>query len=1049
MKKSLFYVSAVFSLIFLLVSCNSEPKAVDVPVSDRVILGDEREDAYLPILYGKKVALFSNQTGIVGDKIILSDGTVQYGGFSQDDADETLPDSSLIPFGYDSHGKSVQYGEHILDVLLSRGINVTAIFSPEHGFRGSEDAGSSVNDSVDEKTGIPILSLYGNDSTKGPGMEDMSKFDVLVVDIQDVGLRYYTYYVSLFYLMDACAHSSKKVVILDRPNPNGFYVDGDLLNEEFRSPVGQLCIPTVHGMTLGELARMINGEGWLKNGRNSCDLTVIPCRNYSHETKYSLIRGPSPNLKDMRSVYLYSSLCFFENTMVSLGRGTEFPFEVYGSPYMESDFSFLPKSMQGAEKPPFLGQSCYGVDLREKSIAEILKEGINLSYLIKAYEEVNPKLAKGESFFLKSDSKDRAWIDFLSGSDLLRKQIMAGKSAEEIKASWSGAIEKFKKARKPYLLYSEGEVLSHWQEDVSFPDWIYTTNFSANNSIAFNYYSGQGKIFVTVSKECKAFSLYVNGRKIKTESLLPGNSYEFDISKITRNGRNVVQVSDIMPSELKNAVRVRIPYPEVTEENLKDSGISSDSIRLIDRIISSDIDNGFTSAQLAIIKDGKLIYRNSWGKIKSYDENGKVPDAPSVTDETLYDLASVSKMFAGAYAIQSLVSQERLSLDARIVDILGREFAENTAEINFKGGKTYPLERIKEWKENLTVRDVMTHSAGFSAGYPYFNDNCDISEGEFNTGKNKNLLFSGYDASPETRELTYRQICRTPLIYEPGSRVVYSDIDFMLICFIAEKVSGERLDVFLKDTFWKPMGLERICYRPMDSGFSKSDCAATDPTGNSYMGELSFSGCRTGTVQGEVHDGNAFYAMGQISAHAGLFSNATDLARLASVMLTGGYGNHKFFTRNVLDLFTSPQSLEESDFGLGWWRGAEHQIPRHFGTVCSSRAFGHQGFTGTLAFIEPEENLVIVYLTNKINTPMSAPKMLNNHFVGNYYQSSVVGFVPQIVLMGLKSNVSKAQWKSLVFDMSEDARRKAESADDKSDGRWKAFESLRNVYEQY
>ena len=311
---------------------------------NRVILGNEQFDAYVPLLEGKRVALFSNHTGIVGD--------LTYGAETSSE-DEN---QDLIHFGLDANGNEISYGEHILDALLRHGVNVTAIFSPEHGFRGTEDAGANIDNSVDEKTGIPILSLYSN-NTHSPSSEDMGKFDTLVVDMQDVGLRYYTYYISMYYLMDACAAAGKEFIILDRPNPNGFYVDGPILKDAYKSGVGQLPLPVVYGMTWGELAQMINGEGWLTAGKNACNLTVIPCKNYTHQTKTSLIRNPSPNIKDMRAVYLYASTCFFENTAVSVGRGTEFPFEAYGSPYLKGvegfEFTFTPVSMSGATEPPF------------------------------------------------------------------------------------------------------------------------------------------------------------------------------------------------------------------------------------------------------------------------------------------------------------------------------------------------------------------------------------------------------------------------------------------------------------------------------------------------------------------------------------------------------------------------------------------------------------------------------------------------------------------------------------------------------------------------
>ena len=327
----------------------------------RVILGDEQSDEYIPLLEGRRVALFSNQTGIVGDRTSLSE------------ADYYIT-HDLIQFGYDTDGNEITYGQHILDALTEQGINVTAIFSPEHGFRGTEDAGKRIDDSVDEKTGIPVYSMLRMDSHY-PSAESMDAFDVLVVDIQDVGLRYYTYYISMYYLMDACAAAGKEVMVLDRPNPNGYYIDGPILKNEYRSQVGQLPIPVVHGMTMGELALMINGEGWLKAGKDACKLSVIPCRNYSHSTRTGLIMKPSPNLKDMRAVYLYASTCFFENTVISVDRGTEMPFEIYGSPYLsEADYtySFTPVSMTAAVSPPFMDELCHGKSLRDIPLTDII-----------------------------------------------------------------------------------------------------------------------------------------------------------------------------------------------------------------------------------------------------------------------------------------------------------------------------------------------------------------------------------------------------------------------------------------------------------------------------------------------------------------------------------------------------------------------------------------------------------------------------------------------------------------------------------------------------
>lgn len=425
--------------------------------SRRVVLGDERFEEYQPLLQGKRVAVFSNQTGIVGDKVTgskLADALAEYGGcFPRKRVDEI----SLIPFTEPSvSGGKIEYGQHIVDALIEKGVDVKAIFSPEHGFRGNADAGEHVSSSVDEKTGVEILSLYEKGS-RIPSKEKTDKFDVLVIDIQDVGLRYYTYYITMHHLMEACARDGKQVVILDRPNPNGFYVDGPVLDMKFKSGVGWLPITTVHGMTLGELALMINGEKWLENG--TCDLTVIPCLNYTHSTRYSLILPPSPNIKDMRAVYLYSSTCYFEGTVVSLGRGTQFPFETYGHPAMTGySFSFVPRSIPGAKSPQFMDEECHGVDLRRKPLRDIWAEKINLEYVIDAYRNLN----MGDKFFGKNN-----FFELLAGVDWFRSMIEEGlpstvtassvtsSLAAEISARWAPDVEAFKARRAPYLLYPE------------------------------------------------------------------------------------------------------------------------------------------------------------------------------------------------------------------------------------------------------------------------------------------------------------------------------------------------------------------------------------------------------------------------------------------------------------------------------------------------------------------------------------------------------------------------------------------------------------------
>ena len=414
----------------------------ETDLRQQVIFGDQRPDLYLPLLEGRRVALFSNQTGIVGGSEIDTD----------------TEGWDLIPFRQTAEdmASGAEPGEHILDVLIRQGIDVRAVFSPEHGFRGTEDAGANVEDSVDEKTGIPIISLYGSSSY--PSGADLEVFDTLVVDIQDVGLRYYTYYITMINLMDACAASGKEVVILDRPNPNGFYVDGPILEDRFISGVGALPIPVVHGMTLGELAQMANGEGWLDAGLDACRLTVVPCNHYSHADKIPLAVRPSPNLKDMRAVYLYASMCYFEKTACSVGRGTQNPFEIYGSPYLDGaknhSFTFVPESMSGALSPPFEGETCYGRDLREIPLEKIWSGQMNLEYLMEAYQ-VMQEMRPDISFFGSPDGSGNYWIDYLCGTDRVRLMIEEGRKQEEIRDSWREDVEQFKSERRPYLLYPE------------------------------------------------------------------------------------------------------------------------------------------------------------------------------------------------------------------------------------------------------------------------------------------------------------------------------------------------------------------------------------------------------------------------------------------------------------------------------------------------------------------------------------------------------------------------------------------------------------------
>ena len=353
---------------------------------------------YLPLVKGKTVAVVANQTSTVG-------------------------------------------GRHLVDTLLSLGIDIRVIFAPEHGFRNLADAGTTITSGTDPVTGITVTSLYGR--KKKPLPEDLEGIDVIIYDIQDVGTRFYTYLATMCYVMEACAENGKPFIVLDRPNPNGYYVDGPVLDTAYRSFVGIHPVPVVHGMTLGEYAVMVNGEGWLAGGI-VCDLTVIKCKNYTHATLYELPVIPSPNLPNMNSIYLYPSLCFSEGTVLSCGRGTEFPFQVLGAPDMpDTGFSFTPHPTFGSSDPKYNGLLCYGIDLRNALADSIVpRPEMNLQWIIDAYSAYPDR----EKFFT-------GYFDTLAGNSTLREQIIKGMTADEIRMSWKDGLDKFKLIRKKYLLY--------------------------------------------------------------------------------------------------------------------------------------------------------------------------------------------------------------------------------------------------------------------------------------------------------------------------------------------------------------------------------------------------------------------------------------------------------------------------------------------------------------------------------------------------------------------------------------------------------------------
>lgn len=336
-------------------------------------------------------------------------------------------------------------GTHLVDTLQRLGVDLKTVFAPEHGFRGDVPDGEKIKNSIDPASGLPVVSLYGKSKKPSPAM--LRDIDVLIFDIQDVGARFYTYLSTLHYLMEAAAENDKKVYVLDRPNPNGFYIDGPVLEPEFSSFVGLVPVPVVYGMTIGEYALMLNGEGWLKNGVQ-CDLSVVKCNAYTHSSLYELPVVPSPNLPDMKAIYLYPSLCFFEGTDISVGRGTDRPFTRIGEPGNTSgNFTFTPRSIPSASlHPKHEGELCRGYDLSRDSVLRLPPDSIQLHWLLKMYSETDDR-----SEFWRKDG----YFDLLAGTDELRKAVVAGLSAKEIRESWQPGLKAFKKIRKKYLIYSE------------------------------------------------------------------------------------------------------------------------------------------------------------------------------------------------------------------------------------------------------------------------------------------------------------------------------------------------------------------------------------------------------------------------------------------------------------------------------------------------------------------------------------------------------------------------------------------------------------------
>lgn len=397
----------ILMLLGLSIHGFSEKNSVRIKSATPLVTGADQTSKYLPLLRNKRVGLLGNQTTVIGNK-------------------------------------------HLVDSLKSLGINIVKVFGPEHGFRGNASAGVAVADEKDERTGIPVVSLYGK--KRKPSREDMADVDLMIFDVQDVGTRFYTYINVLRDIMEACAENNKKLLILDRPNPNGYLVDGPVMDMKLKSGIGQFIIPIAHGMTIGEFAKMINGEGWLPGGRK-CEITIIPVANYTHDTYYKVPIPPSPNLNTQQAIMLYPSTCVFEGTILNYGRGTCFPFTIIGAPALKGKYSFtyMPISIKGmSETPLYMNEVCYGLDLRNYDInALIQKRQINISWIQELYNAY-PQKAR---FFDYTVSMEIGNVDFRTGDAQFKEQIKKGVPETEIRKSWEPQLSQYKKMRQQYLIY--------------------------------------------------------------------------------------------------------------------------------------------------------------------------------------------------------------------------------------------------------------------------------------------------------------------------------------------------------------------------------------------------------------------------------------------------------------------------------------------------------------------------------------------------------------------------------------------------------------------
>lgn len=549
-------------------------------------------------------------------------------------------------------------------------------------------------------------------------------------------------------------------------------------------------------------------------------------------------------------------------------------------------------------------------------------------------------------------------------------------------------------------LYAKEEVVGSGQiTQRTLPERGSSASTIINNRESFKAYKGQGTLYLTFNQVAHA-KLYINGKEVDISKFIDPHSNQtvaIDISDLVQNGDNTLQISEIEPYGA--TIEVNMAYPTLREGTPESVGVDSKVFEVIDRILEAEIEaGGIPGGQLLVAKDGVIIKNEAYGVIKAYDHSGKVEYSIPVTKDTLYDLASNTKMYATNYAVQKLVSEGKLDIDMKISEVIPG-FAQ-----------------FDEKKEQLTLRHLLTHTAGFIPS-PKYSDDSYLHPVERN-GQIVNVLDQNNDGKndvyTQNPDEILEMIERTPLEYTPGSKNVYSDVDYMLLGLIVEQVSRQKFDVFCQEQIFGPLGLTHTVFNPLQNGFNKDQCAATEIFGNTREGHVNFPNIRTEVVQGEVHDEKAYYSMGGVAGHAGLFSNAGDLAVLMQVMLNGGgYGNVELFDQKTIDTFTAPSKTNDT-YGLGWRRQGSGAYAWSFGDQAPDSTIGHTGWIGTATSIDKENDLMIVWLTNTKNTPIADPAKDVNRMEGDAFQFDAAGTLSTLVYEGIIGTSEEALEESLL-----------------------------------